>query len=55
MSPVGINGLMIMFHMSHLGFNAGDIVYLHFHVSVPGMFYWGVVGVIPMSPELQCW
>ena len=37
MSPVGINGLMVMFHMSHLSFSAGDIVYLHIHVTVPGM------------------
>ena len=25
-SPVGVNGLMVTFHMSHLSFSAGDIV-----------------------------
>ena len=55
MSPVGINGLMDMSHMSHLSLSAGDIMYLHFHVTVPGMLYWGDVDAIPMSHELQCW
>ena len=55
MSLVGVNGLMVMFHMSHLSFSACDIVYLHFHVTVPGMLYLGDVDVIPMSRELQCW
>ena len=54
-SLVGANGLMVMFHMIHLRFSAGDIVNLHFHVTVPGMLCLGDVDVIPMSRELQCW
>ena len=53
-SLVGVNGLMAMFHMSHLSFSAGDFVYLHFHVTVPGLLYLCDVDVIPMSRELQC-
>ena len=37
-SPVGVNGLMEMFYMSHSSFSAGDIVYLHFHVTEPGIY-----------------
>ena len=54
-SPVGVNGLMVMFHTSHLSFNADDIVYLHFHVTVPCMLCLCDVDVIPMSRELQWW
>ena len=52
---MGVNGLRVMFHMSHLSFSAGDIVYLHFHVTVPVMLYLSDVDVIPMSRDLQCW
>ena len=41
-------------HMSHLRFSAGYIVYLHIHVTVPGMLHLGNVDVIPISRELQC-
>ena len=54
-SLVGVNGLMVMLHMIHLSFSADDIVFLHFHVTVPGMLCLGDIDVIPMSRELQCW
>ena len=54
MSLVGVNGLMVMLHTSHLSFSAGDSVYLHFHVTVPGLLYLCDVDVIPMPRELQC-
>ena len=28
---IGVNGLMVMFHMSHLSYSANEMVYLHFH------------------------
>ena len=55
MSLVGVNGFMEMLDTSHLSFSAGDFVYLHFHVTVPGLLYFCDVDVIPISRELQCW
>ena len=54
-SPVGVSGLMVMFHVSHLSFSAGDIVYLHFvciimQVSYVVFYFSGSIPSLSPSP-----